>query len=84
VLFSSVMLGAIYGGASLYFNTLPMPGDFPPDGVPSARWEPSAIWLPSWSIIESKYRVCGMLSWVIGLIASFRMRGLPALAFSWE
>jgi len=47
------MLGAIYGGASLYINALPIPGDTPPHGIPSAQWEPSPLALPSWILIKA-------------------------------
>ncbi len=53
ILFSFVLLGAIYGGASLYFNALPSPGDLPPRGVPSAEWEPSPLWLPTFALIKT-------------------------------
>ena len=53
ILFSLLMLGALYGGASLYFNALPKPGDFPPNGIPSAQWEPSPLWAPSWILIKA-------------------------------
>lgn len=55
ILFSFIMLGGIYGGASLYFNALPILGDIPPHGmgIPSAFWEPSAVWLPSWMMIHA-------------------------------
>ena len=54
ILFSFIMLGGIYGGASLYFNALPILGDIPPhgSGIPSALWEPSPLWLPSWFMIR--------------------------------
>ena len=54
ILFSCVLLGGVYGGASLYFNALPIPGDVPPPGagIPSADWEPSPLWLPSWVLIR--------------------------------
>ena len=54
ILFSCVLLGGVYGGASLYFNALPIPGDIPPPGagVPSAKWEPSPLWLPSFLLIK--------------------------------
>ena len=52
VLFSALMLGGVYGGASLYFNEPPAPGDIPPHGVPSAQWQPSPLWLPSYLTIE--------------------------------
>ncbi|MEI6231856.1 MAG: hypothetical protein WCT04_02300 [Planctomycetota bacterium] len=59
ILFSSIMLGGIYGGASMYFNALPIPGDTPPPGmgVPSAMWEPSPVWLPSWLMIRASILV---------------------------
>ena len=42
VLFSSLMLGACYGGASLYFDAPP------PAGTPAAAaWSPSPLWLPA-------------------------------------
>lgn len=47
ILFSALMLGAVYGGVSLYFNSPPLPGDIPPNGIPSAQWTPNPIWLPS-------------------------------------
>ena len=55
ILFSFILLGGVYGGASLYFNALPIPGDFPPAGagIPSAQWEPSPLWLPSFSLIKT-------------------------------
>lgn len=52
ILFSSLMLGAIYGGVSLYFNSPPPPGDIPPTGVPSSQWEPSPAWLPSFVALK--------------------------------
>jgi hypothetical protein len=54
ILFSFMMLGAIYGGASLYFNALPLPGDIPPNGIPAAQWEPSPLWLPSWMLLKAQ------------------------------
>ena len=59
ILFSFIMLGGVYGGASLYFNALPIPGDVPPPGagVPSAVWEPSPLWLPSWALIQARVLV---------------------------
>lgn len=48
ILFSCLMAGAVYGGASLYFNAPPLPGDEPPGGIPSAQWNPSPLWLPSY------------------------------------
>ena len=56
VLFTCVLLGGIYGGAALYFNGLPIPGDVPPGGVPSAQWQPSPLWLPSFAML--KLNVC--------------------------
>jgi hypothetical protein len=53
VLFSFLMLGAAYGGTSLHFNALPLPGDVPPNGIPSAQWEPSPLWSPSWLLIKA-------------------------------
>ena len=52
ILFSSIMLGSCYGGAAIYFNAPPPPGDIPPHGVPSAQWEPSPLWLPSFLVIK--------------------------------
>ena len=54
ILFSFVMLGGVYGGASLYFNALPKYRDIPPPGagIPSAQWQPSPLWLPSWAMIR--------------------------------
>ena len=57
VLFSCVMLGGVYGAASLYFNALPFPGDVPPAGVASAQWQPSALWLPSFALIKLNVNV---------------------------
>jgi len=48
IFFSCVMLGSVYGAASLYFNTPPLPGDISPQGVPAAQWSPSPLWLPSY------------------------------------
>jgi len=45
-------LAAFYGGASLYFNEPPAPGDIPPHGVPAAQWRPNPLWLPSYAAIE--------------------------------
>jgi len=53
ILFSFVMLGGVYGGVSLFFNTPPRPGDKPPGGVPSAEWQPSPLWLPAFITIKS-------------------------------
>src|SRR3954463_3313581 len=47
IFFSSLMLGACYGGAAIYFGSPPPPGDVPPHGIPAAQWEPNALWLPS-------------------------------------
>src|ERR1700719_1433858 len=52
VLFSALMLGGVYGGASLYFNEPPAPGDIPPHGIPAAQWQPNPLWLPSYAAIE--------------------------------
>lgn len=52
ILFSALMLGGVYGAASLYFNEPPVPGDIPPHGVPSAQWQPSPLWFPSYLAIE--------------------------------
>ena len=52
ILFSSLMLGALYGGVSLSFNTPPPPGDVPPHGVPSAEWSPSPLWLPAFIALQ--------------------------------
>lgn len=52
ILFSSLMLGALYGGASLFFNAPPRAGDIPPRGVPAAQWEPSPLWLPSFLALK--------------------------------
>ena len=59
ILFSFILLGGVYGGASLYFNALPIPGDFPPagQGIPSAYWEPNPLWLPSWILIQEQVLV---------------------------
>lgn len=46
------MLGVLYGGASLYFNAPPPPGDIPPRGIPAAEWEPNVFWLPSWLALK--------------------------------
>jgi len=46
------MLGGCYGGAAIYFNSPPPPGDSPPHGVPSAQWEPTPLWLPSFLAIK--------------------------------
>jgi hypothetical protein len=52
ILFSSLMLGAIYGGASLYFDSPPRAGDIPPRGLPSSQWEPSPLWLPAFLALK--------------------------------
>jgi hypothetical protein len=52
ILFSSLMTGAVYGGASLYYNAPPPPGDRPPGGTPSAEWAPSPLLLPSFITIK--------------------------------
>ena len=46
------MLGAIYGGASLWLDAPPMPGDHPPGGIAAAQWQPSPAWLPSFLSIR--------------------------------
>lgn len=47
------MTGAIYGGGALYFNAPPLPGDVPPAGAPSAQWEPSPLWLPTFCLMKA-------------------------------
>ena len=57
ILFSALLLGALYGGLSLYFNSPPPPGDRPPHGVVAADWEPSAIWFPAFATIKLRVGV---------------------------
>ena len=52
ILFSSLLLGALYGGLSLHFNAPPPEGDTPPNGVPAAQWQPSPLWLPAYAAIK--------------------------------
>jgi hypothetical protein len=56
-LFSGLMLGAVYGGASLYFASPPVPGYIPAEGVSSAQWSPSPLWLPGFLSIHGKLGV---------------------------
>jgi hypothetical protein len=53
ILFSALMLGALYGGCGLYFNQPPPPGDIAPDGSSAAQWQPSVLWLPSWLLLHA-------------------------------
>lgn len=57
ILFSFLMLGAVYGGASLWFDAPPPPGDVPPRGVAAAQWQPSPLWLPSYIAIRLRIGV---------------------------
>lgn len=57
ILFSCLMTGALYGGASLYFNTPPLPGDSPPGEIPAAQWQPSPLWLPSFIAFQLRIGV---------------------------
>src|SRR5262245_61843385 len=69
VLFSCIMLGAVYGGASLYFNEPPPPNGSLPDGSQSWNWRPSPLWLPTYLLMK--------LEWFITLTKSgyvFRTR----------
>jgi hypothetical protein len=52
ILFSSLMLGAIYGAASLYFDSPPRAGDIPPRGLPAALWEPNPLLLPGFLALK--------------------------------
>ena len=52
VLFSFLMLGAVYACASLYVNSPPRAGDIPPEGVPAASWEPNPLFLPSYLALK--------------------------------
>jgi len=51
-LFCGLMLGALYGGASLYFNSAPPPGYTNPQNERAADWQPSPLWLPSWMLFK--------------------------------
>lgn len=58
VLFSCIMLGAIYGGASLYFNDPPSIHYIDEQGWhPSYTWEPSPLWLPTFIPIKLQWFV---------------------------
>lgn len=65
ILFSSLLLGAMYGGLSLHFNTPPAIGDTPPGGVSSAEWQPNPVWLPAYVALKANlgvsYTVAGYL-----------------------
>ncbi|HYG75585.1 MAG TPA: hypothetical protein VEK08_11330 [Planctomycetota bacterium] len=52
ILFSSLMLGGVYGGACIYFDPVPRAGDVPPRGIPAAQWQPSPLFLPSYMAIS--------------------------------
>ncbi len=45
-LFSGLMLGALYGGAALYWGAPPIPGYVGPGSTSAASWAPSPWWLP--------------------------------------
>ena len=55
VLFSALLLGACYGGASLYFGSPP-----PPGSAGAAAWSPSPLWLPSFLSIHAGLGVARM------------------------
>lgn len=52
-LFGFLMLGAVYGGASLYRGGPPPRGLVTPGGVLPATWEPSPVWFPSFLTIKA-------------------------------
>lgn len=70
ILFSSVLLGALYGGLSLHFNTPPAIGDTPPGGVASSEWQPNPIWLPSYVALKMNV---GVTHTVAGYLYSSRL-----------
>ncbi|MCZ7646254.1 MAG: hypothetical protein M5U26_13390 [Planctomycetota bacterium] len=53
ILFSCLMLGAAWGGLSLYAGAPPPPGYTPPNGIPAAQWEPSPLWLPNYLVLKT-------------------------------
>lgn len=70
ILFSSVMLGALYGGLSLHFNTPPAIGDTPPGGLSSVEWQPNPAWLPAFVALKANV---GVTHTVAGYLYSSRL-----------
>lgn len=54
VLFSGLMLGAVYGGLALHYSMPPPVGYQSPQGLQAKAWEPSPGWLPAWIMVKAR------------------------------